>query len=746
MSKSRFPLISCVRTCVALLKIEDLFILNSSKNSSTFAVLYFVPLSKKTELAHYRKSNCFVDEENLIAYLFFSIGYSFNSADGEYRSRVSDFKLFTKFTKTDLFKRVSRRASRYFHFRRWKTKHVLLKNMLSLDWQKVNQRIRRSILSNSLERSMFSIHYLLLMHFLSDHWTEMGINKPYRLLFFNKKLKKTSTELTALRSMNAAITKDFKEASKLPTFFKWVHRFAYDRSLLGVKTVPLTATAVASPYNVLQKDWLEMFLIWMSNDLRASGIIPSSSTMHGFCCNIGHFREIFDSRDIQFKIDKAKIAQKIIKYLTESRSYTKKLVSNTGNSMNKQVQKHMLARMNKIKRNIDSIVKYLKDKMLLSNVCVSVFMQNAGITLISSIHKASTTPVYNRKINYHYEKKGSDRFIAMIFELLYTLYVYNTRIGFIHGDLHLGNVCVKVSKGSGTESFLVNSIKFVFPKPAVKTTIIDFSRSVLKPKARLSDFYLMHRKFRVVGGKKDPIPVKKVPKIKSKTDLDKYFNVHLSASDKKVLSVFGGLSRNSQIKATHSQLVSMFFGIFPNFSTDRGLIMYFSMLNLDSFFKLCVYLDVYCLVKKVIKIHKVIKTMVLDTSAFYLCCSIEQYIRSIMYYFMIYLRENRFRKMIEIIDRMAQPNLDIIKIFFPEWAESEYEHVSNLSIFELKLPKGDPWSKLIGASKRKILKQMDKKKYECSGKIYDAGAKVTRRNSFAKGQHTVFRKEQESIK
>ena len=133
----------------------------------------------------------------------------------------------------------------------------------------------------------------------------------------------------------------------------------------------------------------------------------------------------------------------------------------------------------------------------LSDISIAIICESTGSTI-------NNTLIFHE--SEEYLKKNQDlftspiHFMKYIFEITYTLYCLNTRIGVIHIDLHLNNTTmnslyqpyfdyeldilnVKPAENDVIIYHVGDELYYSFPHIIKYATVIDFSRSIVKPES-----------------------------------------------------------------------------------------------------------------------------------------------------------------------------------------------------------------------------------------------------------------------
>jgi len=134
-------------------------------------------------------------------------------------------------------------------------------------------------------------------------------------------------------------------------------------------------------------------------------------------------------------------------------------------------------------------------KTNLSDITIAIICESTGSTIKNTLifHKSKEYIAHNRDLF-----TDPDYFMKYLFEIAYTLYCLNTKCGVIHSDLHLNNTTLnslyfpyfdyaldELNVTPGPDDVILyhigNEMYYMFPHVIKYATVIDFSRSIVKP-------------------------------------------------------------------------------------------------------------------------------------------------------------------------------------------------------------------------------------------------------------------------
>jgi hypothetical protein len=126
----------------------------------------------------------------------------------------------------------------------------------------------------------------------------------------------------------------------------------------------------------------------------------------------------------------------------------------------------------------------------MSEVSMAFASEYVGRTFADITKLVTTSHKFDETIGKPFTDEGYDYFAKYMFEVCYNLLCLNTKLGVIHGDLHLNNATIGAlyytdlnydHAGKKVVYVIDDNNQYVFPNNTYFSSIIDFSRSIINP-------------------------------------------------------------------------------------------------------------------------------------------------------------------------------------------------------------------------------------------------------------------------
>lgn len=500
---------------VSLFKIRDTSVMDGAE--TIYGFLYSEFNAKKVRD---KSSSSNEDITRDISHTYCCVGPSLLSKDGEYRPRVvyignihalkqkypaiwdkleeyilyriehSDWNLFTEY----FYPRIEVEREAISHESTIVAGHYAI-YLLMLNW--------------------FGSIFEIMMDFTTNH-----VNKLYIqvMKFNNKKLRKSDIDFV----------KDLIKQYTFQTVYK-VYRLcsavlSNDGDFthrVGQKLMPLNLSEVQHPFNFQMRPWREFLICQRVQDLVVNKIASGFPIVGDYFYIKDQRKSLFDNYAQYMKLEHSEYAIMITRKLVDAqrgtymqlpkskkRQIMEKIIAkgetrektmldtgerhatlykvsdSDGNDVVKELSAWLSDKFQELHDKIQDPIEYSKRDIIMSEVALGITMEYVGISFYDFLDMNLTSRDYSRATggpfeNYNYWAK-------YIFELTYNLLAMNTRLGLIHGDLHMNNFTVQsidVDKlDSGHAAYVIDERVYAFETKQYFTSIIDFSRSIVHPK------------------------------------------------------------------------------------------------------------------------------------------------------------------------------------------------------------------------------------------------------------------------
>lgn len=241
----------------------------------------------------------------------------------------------------------------------------------------------------------------------------------------------------------------------------------------GQKYIPLRVKEIEDPINIKYQPWREMYATSLVSDLVVNGISPSVPLLAHWFIIQANDKSMYDNTISQVKLDHSLIASEIVQEMEQSRSKTYNYVNNN--------EKYISYRMEGLSDTIELPMSFAEKEIIMSNNTLCFIMQHVGRTFVDIHTLTRNVPWFAAETGPVYEDVNV--FSKYLFEYIYTLYSLNSKLGLMHGDLHLNNCTIY------TYSFLVDRLKDNLPFTITNPHVI-YDLSLSDQTDNLKDVYI----------------------------------------------------------------------------------------------------------------------------------------------------------------------------------------------------------------------------------------------------------------
>lgn len=483
-----YMLIDTVDTITVTFKIKDI----KTNVETIFAFGYYEELNSKTNIR-----DSFLEHDNNTLLRYFSIGGSYISKDGEYRSNIISGNNIREIYNIISLKNMEMEIIEYLKDKLTTRKMIIIKDyFFPTDEKKLLIENGMEYGSYRIEFTIFSLSWLVLMINVDLNIVENNLNAKYQeimlkykdedLVFYQSLKKKySSDDMTKMRFLiNHIGIKDL--ASK-----------RVDITKIGQKIIPLSIAEAQNPFNIRYKPWREYLISLHLSDLVINYISPGFFIINQWYYIKNSRKGLFDN-DIQYeKMERSELAEQITNLLNRADIYTHENINkpqNTSKNINKTIDSWISNKFKKLSKKIQDPIDYAKEEIIMSNVALGFFSEYVGRTFMDFITLCKTSAYYNKLVGDPFTLNGYPIFAKYMFDICYNLLCMNNISGIIHGDLHLNNATIKAYLYEDVRN--IKDIKnpkvlyilgkkendqYLFSTVAYNSCIIDFSRSIILP-------------------------------------------------------------------------------------------------------------------------------------------------------------------------------------------------------------------------------------------------------------------------
>ena len=461
------------------------------KNIDAIYSYSFIEETKKTKDGFVKKG-----EKNNIAYKYFTLGGSFISKDGEFRSTIIPFQNIRTIKQLPMFKNILHDLLKYIS-REYLDREIYIKKEFfypndskrnfTVQIEYHTWEIQLGLLSFVFFNTFYNLKNGIVENHLNEKFKEIIFsNKKKDLEFFNNLIKTYSLKtIKELRFMlnHVFLDDDINKLSNVEMFPK-----------LGQKIIPLSIAESQNPFNIRFKPWREYLINNFLSNLVVNNVSPGFFLSNSWFYIKNARKGLFDN-EIQYdKMQRSELAIQITDLLSKAQLFTHENINELDiKKIKKQNISFISHKFKELANQIQEPIDYAKEDIIMSNVALCMISEYVGRTLWDVLLISKSSSEYYKDIGMPFSSCGFSIFSKYMFEICYNLYCMNSIAGILHGDLHLNNLTLNniIYKNIKNISSIKNpsilyvlgdeNIQYIFPTVGCNICIIDFSRSIILP-------------------------------------------------------------------------------------------------------------------------------------------------------------------------------------------------------------------------------------------------------------------------
>lgn len=277
-----------------------------------------------------------------------------------------------------------------------------------------------------------------------------------------------------------------------------------EKMKFGQKLIPLNLMDAQYPFDLEYSPWKELLIGNKLSDLVINGISNGFAITNSWFLIKHADVALFDNPSQYDRIAKSKIGLKIANVLKQANIYAYNsinmfendkdnqddILSSVSGTVNKNNITSWLSNEFKVLQSkIQDSINHDKENIIMSNITLALISEYLGKTFYDSIFISSTSKYYNKLTNNMLSQDNYENFKKYMFEICYNLYCLNSKVGLIHGDLHLNNLTLDVlvytkniivkEKDPKILFVLDEDHQYIFNHNLYDICIIDYSRSII---------------------------------------------------------------------------------------------------------------------------------------------------------------------------------------------------------------------------------------------------------------------------
>lgn len=437
-----------------------------------------------------------------VTHEFVCTGPTFRSQDGEYRHRFIRYDqfvgLFSKYAEVlshveaMVVDKISSGAMEFFV-------DFYYPQSCRIDTKYMNEFINNTRLAIKL----YMIAWLRDFHYIHLKIPENHMNPAYQYIIYRPE------DLSTYNMVMSVMKGDKKYEQMVDRIVEFYQNVDdpdknIERLSCGQKIFPLTVIESIRTDDINYSVWREMYMTNLVSNLVLNLVTPSFPFLGSWFYIQNSHAGLFDNIAMFDKYKHSDIAGDVSRQLREIDKY---------NYYGKERQNGAInGKFLQLSRNINKAVIYADSDIRLTDLSVCVTSEYVGRTLFD-IPNIIAQGQHLHGLDLIFT--DASMFAKHMFEYVYAFYCMNTRLGIIHGDLHMNNVTIfrlytmvdsrgrlmvknpvimyilAAEKGaSGLNSSTAGTAgttSYVFPHNGLFSMVIDLSRAVLGDVRRLEN-------------------------------------------------------------------------------------------------------------------------------------------------------------------------------------------------------------------------------------------------------------------
>lgn len=252
----------------------------------------------------------------------------------------------------------------------------------------------------------------------------------------------------------------------------------------GQKLIPLLRTEIGFPFDIVQQVWREIYINEAVSTLMMNNIALGFAFTAGWYYIRGAGPSMYDNPAMRAKYANSAVAGEIIGDLKDAAKHTERSgMGYPSDDPRHDIQTPIDDTFGHLRNDILRDIGFVNSHLRLSDYAICMVSVHTNVTfsnisILANINKA--TPLLDLPI-----------FSRLVFDVLYSLYCLNTRIGAMHSDLHINNATVMRLQTYGNVEFgntayVIGDDIYSLRYDGFIGCVIDFSRGVLGDTDRLA--------------------------------------------------------------------------------------------------------------------------------------------------------------------------------------------------------------------------------------------------------------------
>jgi hypothetical protein len=221
-----------------------------------------------------------------------------------------------------------------------------------------------------------------------------------------------------------------------------------NRLELGQKILPFNYIQLKEYNHLIHSQWKELIINKIINNLIHNNCSICFSLFIDWILITKSDKNLYNNEEIFKKLYYSDQLKTILNSLYQAKTNLLNLI--TSNEQHKTI--------NKLEKRLQNLINDTQTSMLMSNISLCFFSEYSGKTIFNHLNL-----LLNNKVNPLIGNLFTDYNLLnkYIFDIIYSLYCLNLK-GIIHGDLHLNNVTLALTKKVDDNSYVVYDLNNSF--------------------------------------------------------------------------------------------------------------------------------------------------------------------------------------------------------------------------------------------------------------------------------------------
>jgi hypothetical protein len=452
-------------------------------------------------------------ERGEIVHKYICTGPTFISQDGEYRHRIITIHQYEQFRKiySDIIEEIDNMITSWFESGGVKF-HVFpfMPELYPVDQSKHLEMID----TDRFAIRLFSLCWLYDYYNIYKGTMENHLYPGYQFIiyqedqrdFFLKLLNKVGEDnYISIKGQVTRIGTDITPVRISDSGGNTLMTLSHEA---GIKFFPIITTESLEVDNINYPVWRELYFTRQATDLIINFNTPALPAYHKYIYGQHAHAGLFDNMSQLIKYQNSRIGDELIKLIHNADSVTY--------NQRKRELGYIHPEFKHISRTLHDEIKYAEDHIVLRDVVVGMVMQHTGKTLKDHLTYIENYPPEDQFHQLYHSAYTVDEYsIKHIFECIYTAHCLHTKLGIVHGDIHINNITMQYNYFEYDPASLsphiyyrvTDKLEMLFPHNGLWGTIIDFSRSYCNNRTKLEEdfdmptveIFMQDQKKKVIG-------------------------------------------------------------------------------------------------------------------------------------------------------------------------------------------------------------------------------------------------------